>query len=799
MKFGRRAFLQFAAGAVGGTLLTPLPWKLADDSAVWSQNWSWRPSPERGEVTKAPTVCTFCEGGCGIQARLVNGNRAILLEGNPANPVNEGGVCALATSGLQFLYAPYRITQPLKQTKKRGDPSGLQPISWEEAQAELTRLLASIRGEGKAHTVACITSPRRSSMDDLWLQFFTALGSPNLFKMPSQADGMKTAAALTTGNASPFAFDLENAGYVLSFGAGLLDGCSAPNRALAAVRRWNKSANPAKIVQVESRCSITASKADQWVAVIPGSEAALAMGIAHLMVSSGNYDADFIKDNVFGFDDWTDSAGKKRQGFKTLVTSNAYSPEEVAKKTGLDAAKVRDLAKEFGSRSKAVAVWGIGRPDTSNNTYHELAFVALNALKGNLKPDGLVLVAPEVPLAEMPAAQKDIFAEKGAEQQRLDLAKSKGCPCPQNGLYGFLDSLVSGPKYPIQLLMVHEANPAYSLPENKLFQTALDKIGTLVSFSSFMDETAMLADLILPNHMALERFDDVKGIPGAPYGYYGVAAPIIKPVAKTKNTGDVLMAVAGGIGASVGASLPWKTYEEYLKFRVEGIAKAQKGAVADKPGVELSSLKAGEAVKPNFSDGADLWKKLKAGSCWYDAPAGAPAYKTASGKFELACQAIQEKGAPAADDQMYLPHFAPLKPSGNESELPLLLVGYSSPFITNGYLANPPFMNKLIPESMLSNTDLFVDINAQTAKSLGFAQGDLVIVRTTQGEAGVRVNITPTARPGVVYMPRGLGHKAYDEYIQNKGVNANSLMEVQLDPVSGIGTVWATRAQLRRA
>ncbi len=443
-------------------------------------------------------------------------------------------------------------------------------------------------------------------------------------------------------------------------------------------------------------------------------------------------------------------------------------------------------------------MWGIGLPNSPNNTYHDLAFLALNALKGNLKAGGLLSIAPDLPLAELPAGQKDIFAERAADQKRLDLTKSK-VPCPQNGLYGFLDAIASGPEYPIQVLMVHEANPVYSLPETKLVQSALDKVGTLISFSSFMDETAVQADLILPNHTALERFDDAKGLPGAPYGYYALGAPILKPLLKTKHTGEVVLGLAKDIGGTVAASTPWKTYEEYLKFRVDGLAKAQKGALTDKAGAAQATPKAGESPKPNFTDGADLWKKLKAGACWYDAPAVVAFTKTASGKFELAVQAIQGKGAAPAEDQMFLPHYRPLMPSGKEAELPLLLVGYSTPFIASGYMANPPFMNKLVPDYMLSGNDVFVDINPETAKGLNFAKGDLVTLKTSQAETTVRINITSAARPGVVYIPRGLGHKAYDEYIQNKGVNANSLMEVQLDPISGNGTVWATRAQLRRA
>ncbi len=795
MNFARRAFLQFAAGAVGGSLLSPLPWQLAADSARWSQNWSWRPSPERGEVTKTASVCTMCEGGCAIQARLVNGHRAISIEGNPANPLTGGGICALGASGLQFLYAPYRIAKPMKQTKSRGDASGFRPISWDEALAELGKKLSEARAEGDSYQVAGIISNRPCSMADLWLQFFTAYGSPNLFRTPSAADGLKLAAHLTTGKASPFAFALGNAEYILSFGSNLFEGAGATSVVFPALRQWTQGGKRSvKFVQVESRCSMTASKADQFLAVAPGTEAALAMGIAHLMVRNGQYDADFVKNSVSGFEDWTDGTGKKHEGFRSFVSSAAYSPEEVAKVCGIEATQIDRVAKEFAAQPKALAIWAIGQPDNANGIYHQLAFAALNALKGNLKPNGLVSIAPGVALAGLPPVQKDEAADEGARRVRFEPAKSGAAPLRQYGLYEFLESVRTGSQYPIEMLLVHECNPLYSMPGNKLFQEALAKIPTLVSFSSYMDETTAKADLILPDHTAFERLDDVMGIPRAPFAYYAVSTPILKPLLDTKHTGEVLLALAGSIGGSVGASLPWKSYEEYLKFRVEGLAQSKKGAVAEKPDVPISKLSAGESVQPNFTDGAQLWKKLKAGYCWYDAPAAITGFETVSGKLELACQSI---GA-VADDKFYLPHFEPVNLSGDEGEFPLLLVAYKPSFTASGYLPNPPFMNKLIPNSVLKGADAFIELHPQTAAKLGFSQGQLVSLQTTQGQAAVRVNISGTARPGVVYLPVGLGHKAYDSYVQNKGVNANSLMEVQLDPVSGIGTVWACRAQLRR-
>jgi len=522
------------------------------------------------------------------------------------------------------------------------------------------------------------------------------------------------------------------------------------------------------------------------------------MGIAHLMVRSGRYDVDFVKDNVFGFEDWADESGKNHQGFKSLVSSAAYAPEAVAKVTGLEADQINRVAGEFAERQNAVAIWAVGRPDNASGTYHQMVFAALNVLKGNLKPNGLMNLSPVIPLAGLPPVQKDAAAEKSLQQLRLDLAKSGPLPLRQYGLYEFLDSIRTKPQYPIEMLLVHEANPMYSIPESGLFQEALGKVPTLVSFSSYMDETAARADLILPDHAALERYDDVAGIPWAPFSYYAVSAPIVKPLLDTKHTGEVLMTLAKSVGDPVGASMPWKSYEEYLKFRVEGLAQSSKGAVADKPDVPIISLSAGAAVQPNFTNGADLWKKLKAGSCWYDAPAPITGFDTQSGKIELACRSIGMYGPAVADDKLYLPHFQLVSPSGSETEFPLLLIAYKPSFTAVGYFPTPPFMNKLIPDYALMGEDVFVELNPQTAAKLDFPQGERVLLKTTQGEATVRINISPAARPGVVYLPKGLGHKAYDRYIQDKGTNANSLVEVQLDPVSSMGTVWACRAQLRR-
>ncbi len=802
MSLGRRAFLQFVGGAIGGTLLTPIPWKLADDSAIWTQNWSWRPSPERGEITRVQSICQMCPGGCGITARLVNGRRAVAVTGNAAHALSGGGVCPLGASGLQYLYAPYRIAKPLKQMGSRGDVKGFREVSWDQALKEVASQLTRLRSEGKSHTVACLSGQKRSTMAPLWRQFLTAYGSPNFYTMPDAADSGRLAVALTTGMDADVGFHWQKATFVLSFGAPVLEGWGSPVYLHQVFGQWQeaKPGVPKTMwVHVESRASLTASKANRWIACQPGTEAALALGIAHVLVREKLYDAAFVADKVFGFEDWVDLTGAQRKGFKNVVLAK-YGLDEVSKITGVPPQTIQELARQLAQQKHALVVWGQDKGDKPNNLYHDLAFLALNALLGNLSPAGTLALVPHDPWQVFPEPILDAEAYRGLGQPPLGRpATVPRTRVPVNTVMPFLEAMASGSEYPVELLFIHEANPVYTLQETALVTQALQKAGMVVSFSSYMDETTQWADLVLPNHNALERLDDVVGLPGVPFSYYAVASPILKPQHDTKSTGDVVLSLAAALQGSVAESLPWKTYEEVLKKKVAAIAEAGSGLVAARGSFDPAKVSGDRGLSPNFKDATDLWNKLKAGACWVDTAPAPQSFSTPSQRYELACQGLMASVSATAADDLFMPRFHPLKPSGDESEYPLLMTAYTSLMVSEGYVPNAPFMNKLLPDDLLRAQDVFVDIHPETARKLGLADKAAAVLKTPRGEASVRVRITTGVQPGVVAVPQGFGHTAYDAYVQKKGFNANSLIEVQLDPVTGLGTIWATRAQLRRA
>jgi len=379
MKLTRRNFIASVVGGVVGIQVTPLPWKFTDDVAIWTQNWPWVPVPPTGESTEVSSVCNLCPGGCGLLVRKVD-DRAVKIEGRPDYPVNAGGICPIGMGGLQLLYdESLRFTGPMKRVGMRGSGE-FQTISWEEALRTLAGRMSALRQAGRPEAIAVVDGNREGTTVSVLIErLMQAVGSPNYVRPSTLSDTYRMGNVLMQGRDAPVAYDLENSDWVLSFGCGLLEGWGAPGRVMNAWGLWHEG-NPARrkttIVQVESRASNTASKADAWVAPRPGTDGALALGIAHVIVRSGKYDAGFISEHSFGFDDWQSSDGQAHPGFKTLVLKG-YSPDQVSKITGVRPDVIVKLANQFMAAKAPVAIYGKGKNELNGSLYEFMAVQSL--------------------------------------------------------------------------------------------------------------------------------------------------------------------------------------------------------------------------------------------------------------------------------------------------------------------------------------------------------------------------------------------------------------------------------------
>lgn len=759
MKIDRRSFLSLGIGAAAGTALSPIPWKLADDSSIWTQMWPWTPVPEDGEVSFVNSTCTLCPGGCGITVRKVN-DRAIKIEGKKWHPINDGGLCLLGLSGLQLLYGPNRVKFPLKRVGKRGE-NRWEKISWAEALSQVTSQLGRLRQQNQSHTVGGISDTAFGTVPQLFNRFLTAYGSPNFMTMPSIEDSYSMALNLMQGHRAAAGFDLEHSDYILSFGSSILEGWGSPVRMFKANSGWRSSGVP--VVQVEPRLSKSAAKADKWIPIVPGTEGALAMGIAHVIIKKGLYHKTFIDEHAFGFDDWTDDQGKGHKGYKSNVLAD-YLPEKVQRITGIKVTDIVSLAEDFAGASTPLAVCGVGQGTLPGSLHTVMAVHALNALVGNIHRKGGVWAVPQPEYARWPKLEIDAVAATGIGKPRLDGAGSKSYPFSRSLLNRFLETVGAGKGYSMQALLIANANPLYAMPGSDMVKKAFAAIPFIVSFSPYMDETAENADFILPGHTYLERLQDVPVTAGLQRPVTGLSRPVVSPQFSTRPLGDIIIHLARQLGGSVSDAFPWSSYESYLKSTM---------------GTKWRSLK-----KDGFVVSA------------YQPPAWDTAFDTPSKKFEFFATAIQKV---SAEDIDALPHFEPVKIQGDEAAYPLVLIAYDAMNLANGFIGDPPFVVKTVSDTVLEGNDIFIEINPETARAHGLGEGKTAILKTPRGEERVRIGFSPGIMPGVIAMPRGLGHTAYDKFIAGKGVNVNGLIGPIEDPISGLDAAWGIRAKLSKA
>jgi len=699
MNMNRRRFLAFSVGGTVGSALTPLPWKLTDDLSIWSQMWPWTPVPPDGEKQTVTSACTLCPGGCGISVRKVD-DRAIKIEGLEGHPVNDGGICALGLAGLQLLYGPSRIKGPMARTGERG-AGEWQLISWNAALDQMAEKLSELDGTGYPEALAAISGRATGVTAALLKRFVNAFGSNGFYTEPTAFDSYAETVAIMDGTTGSVGFDVKNADLLISFGSGFLDGWGSPVHMFQANSEWREKGG--KTIQIEPRLSNTAAKADQWVAVNPGTEVTLALGIAHLLMSDR-----MVADAAFsGFGQW-----------KAMVMA-AYAPDKVAAETGVAAETIADLARAFANARKPLAICGRGQGRTPVRTQEAMAVHALNHLAGNVNQTGGVMLKPAVDYT-WPQVQGEM-AEK---------------PEPLNRRWGA--------EQPLEVLLLAGSNPLYTQRDSENVTAALDKAGLIVSFSSYMDETTRFADLILPNHTYLEGYDDVVAGGGVAQSVVGLARPVVTPLYNTKATGDVMIALAQKMGDPIAEAFAWNNYQACLEQTY---------------GYRWNRL-------------------LDEGFVSFHSGASGP---------------IAEQGDVISNEELFLP---PKSLATDTKDFPLTLIPYDTLRLANGVIGTPPFLTKIASPDVLDGNTQLVEMNPETAKSMGLKEGRKAKLTTTVGEAEVQVTLFDGLQPGLVAMPTGLGHWAFDSFLAHKGVNINRLMAVVEDPVSGMDTAWSVPAKL---
>ena len=656
-----------------------------------------------------PSVCPVCSAGCAVNARVMdadietvrNGQRGVVrmnvakkLEGLPKDPISRGGLCARGQAAIQITYHPDRIAQPLKREGARGTGQ-FKAIGWDEAIAELVSKLDALAASNDQKSLAIVARPRRSRRSELLAEFARRFGGPPPIAYDLFGDDvLRQANAISFGHDQLPTFDLAQARYLIGFGADFLGTWNSPvaqNAAYGEMRQGRPGIR-GRFVQVESRMTTTGASADEWIPVKPGTEGVLALGLVHLM-----------------------NRGPERTAPQAAAASRAdaarpfqggddeYTPQRVEQITGVPAKRVERIAKELAELRPAVAIVGGPPLAHTNAMFTALAVNALNTALGSVNQPG------------------GIFFTPGAAIQGP-------APSPQTP-YTSLGTA--------KVLLIDDANPVYTSPTAWKVKDAIANIPFIASFASFVDDTSVFADLILPDHSFLESWVQSSAESGSLEAASTVAEPVMKPIHNTRATPEVLIEVAGKLKAPV--SLPWKDAEELAKS---------------------AQLPAPSNQRPATSN---------------QRPATSPRPPAPGPRFEE-------------------PRF-----DGDAAQYPFHFLPYLSPAFGDGSSAHLPWLQEM-PDAMTSAMwSSWVEMNPQTAQKLNVRDGDLVDLTSTQGTLRVPAVIFPGIAPDIVAMPVGQGHEHFTRYASGRGANAISLIAPIAEPETGAVAWAATRVKVARA
>jgi anaerobic selenocysteine-containing dehydrogenase len=699
--FTRRDFLKVGAAGTATAILAGC----SQDSERWVTLEPYVRAPEEqlaGVPSWYASTCRLCPAGCGIIVRIMNG-RAVKIEGNPEHPVNRGKLCARGQAGLQLLYHPDRVTGAAHQ-EERGSRK-FKPIAWNEA---INTLYEKLSAAGSAVGI-WLGSNTSGHLHDLFARYAEAVGAPppvyyDLYTGLNGYRALLNANETLFGQAALPAYNLARADLIFSFGADFLGTWLSATAYGVEFGQFRDQPYGKRglLVQFEPKMSITGAKADRWVPIRPGAEVLVAQALLRLIAEEG--------------------FGGAERAERARALAGDVDLNEAAAACEMTREELTGLARLFAEADHPLAIPGAALAGAGNSVAAAMAVQALNVVAGVVGVPGGVQFDPEVP-AGLTAPVPSAYAEVQALLERMKAGQ-------------------------VKVLLVHGANPVYDLPPETGVVEALDKVETIVSFNPLVDETAALADYLLPDRVYLEGWG-YSVVQPAFQGLPVVSSqqPVVGPFHDVRSTGDVLLTAARGISAAA-AALPWTDEVAFIKERITALPKGAQGG----------------------EDAEVRWARFLQHGGWWpeEAPESSPP--------ELI--ALAALSAP------------PTTFDGDEAEYPFYLHLYPSVLLGDGRGASLPWLQSAPDPLTTVAWQTWVEINPVTAEALGVKNGDVVIVESPYGAIEAIVYEFPAIRPDTIAIPVGQGHTDSGRYARERGAHALQLVGAAADE-AGASFTWA--------
>lgn len=687
------------------------------------------------------TICDICcpSFHCGMDAYVRDG-QIVKIEGTKDHLQNHGLLCTKGLAARQYVYRKDRIQTPLFRTGPRGSGQ-FRPISWEEAYSRIAEELLKIREESGPESVVFFSGYTKWYRP--WLhRFANKFGSPNYMTESSFCMFSTFLQWLTvTGNvmSSP---DTGRAGVFLGWAYN-----PYYSRNLAAFSVEAAKKRGAKVIIVDPRITPASLRlADLHLRPRPGTDGALALGLAHVLIEKDMYDKEYVKRYVYGFEEYA-------------AYVKAFTPEHVERLTGVPAAQVIEAAKMIGE-NLPLAINESAAPIAHhrNGFQSYRAIMALSAITGSFDRLG----------GQIPVNFSYNYQAAGFDTKEKEFIGRVQCdrPAVGAGKYPLWSTLIDEGQFTDLPRQIWEKTP-YKLralvgfgfnhriaPGSDRFEEALKTLDFLVDTDLFLTDTAKFCDIVLPACTSFER-SELKAWGG---GYLTVTSPVIEPLYQSRSDVKILCDLARKM----------KLEDELLTAGPEACIRY---LISDLPVSYEELLASPLPVKVPGAVPYGPGNMLKNG------------FPTASGKFELYSLAIKACKDRQPDCKLEpLPVYGePLNEADREKYPFILCSGPRIPGALHSRLHKVPWARSLRPEPM-------ADINPEDAETLGISQGDDIEIFTDFGCIGLKANLTAMTDRGTVYVYHG-----YPE------ADVNTLLDPEnVDPYSGFPAFRSSRAGLRK-
>jgi anaerobic selenocysteine-containing dehydrogenase len=635
------------------------------------------------------STCELCYQGCGVLVHMDAG-RPTKITGDPDDPVSRGAICVKGSSSLNLLDDPGRLRYPMKRVGARGEGKW-EKITWEQAFDEIAANLAKARSDLGPESVAFMRGCAKGYQETYATRFANAFGTPNVSGMSHLCFVCRAnAQILTYGNL--LLPDYEFPPALVVFWAANLHNTAAGEwkRTQEAVRKGTK------LIAIDPWLSESARAAELWVRPRPGTDLALALAMANVIINEELYDRDFVEKWTLGFEKLTEHV----QG---------YTPEKMAEVTWVPAETIRQVARLYAKSKPACLVLGNGIDNNINNLQAARAAAILRAITGNIGSPGSDIEWTPTPLVPKGAAELNAqeAVSQAVRQKRLG-AHEGLLPIVFSALpQSIMTAILTGQPYPIKAIFVQGASLLHTLPDSKRTFDALSKLDYLVVADLFMTPTAELADIVLPVTSFLEM-DSVHE------GEYVQAANVVQKVTQTGECRSDY-AIFSGLAKKMGLGRYFDMSEEEMLDHI-----------LEPSGMTFQEFKRLGSIPPR----REYRRYVRAG------------FKTPSGKIELYSGRLAEWGF----DPMPVYHEPPESPIS----APDLAEKY--PFVlTNHKLL--PFKHsggRMLEGMRRLHPDPVVHIQTGAAEILGIAEGDWVYIETPRGKIKQRANLAPSIDPRVI-------------------------------------------------